>query len=65
MGYMFAVGSCLACKSMMTFNPEKVPSLKGEPICKNCMERANIKRKEMGMEPHFIHPDAYAPEECY
>jgi hypothetical protein len=65
MGYMFAVGNCLLCKGMMTFNPEKVPSLKGEPICKHCMEKINIMRVDAGVEPLFIHPDAYEATEAY
>jgi hypothetical protein len=68
MGYMFVLGSCYTCKQLFTFNASLVPSLKDQfgerqPICRTCMDRANAKRKEMGLEPHPIHPDAYEAEE--
>lgn len=65
MGYAFAMGTCLACKRVFTFNPLRVPSItvagSREPVCLSCMTLANAKRKEMGLEPHAIHPDAYEP----
>lgn len=63
MGYALAIGPCLLCKQPFTFNPMRVPSFRvngvKEPICQHCMELANVKRKEMGMEPFPIDPEAY------
>jgi len=64
MGYMFVTGECLACRRLFAFNPYKVPSKGGEPICKECMEAVNKKREEMGMEPFRVPSDAYEPVEC-
>lgn len=64
MGYMFATGSCLACGNLFTFNPEKVPSKDGEPICKQCMDLINELRAERGEDPFLVPPDAYEPVEC-
>lgn len=64
MGFMQLLAPCFGCKQMFTSNPNTVPSIrdkKGEkrPICSTCMERANVQRKAMGLEPHQIRPDAY------
>ena len=73
MGYVYATSECLSCKQLFSYNPLRVPSLRvnaqgqpdpngtREPVCRGCMDRANLKRKEMGLEPHPIHPDAYEP----
>lgn len=63
-GYMMVIAPCLACRRTFASNPTYVPSLNNQPVCRNCMELANEKRKEKGMEPHFIHPLAYEPEEA-
>ncbi len=64
---------CFGCKTMFGFNPHKVPSLRvntegkvdptveRKPFCANCMARANQWRAGHGLEPHFIHPEAYSP----
>jgi hypothetical protein len=63
MGYAFCVGHCIACGRQFTFNPVKVPSVRvegrREPVCASCVTKANEQRKAAGMEPHFVHPDAY------
>jgi len=68
MGYMTAIGACYACKRVFSFNAERVPSIivdgVREPICRCCVARANVKRKEIGNEPIVILPGAYEPEEC-
>jgi hypothetical protein len=53
----------------MTFNPIHVPSVriegKREPVCKSCIEKANVVRKEKGLELIPLLPDAYeACDEC-
>jgi hypothetical protein len=59
MGYMLVLGPCLVCRHTFSFNPDHVPSLRGEPICRDCMDEANRIRVEQGKEPHRIHPAAY------
>ena len=68
MGWMFVVGECYACKRLFTFNANHVPSIPidgvREPICRDCVERANPERVKNGLEPIVPHPDAYEPEEA-
>lgn len=60
-GYAFVFSPCLVCRVPFGYNPRWVPSLKGEPVCRGCMDLANAQRKELGLEPHPIHPEAYEP----
>ena len=64
-GYVFCLGVCYACKQVFTFNPLYVPSLTiegaREPLCRSCIERANVIRKNKGMPSLEIHPQAYEP----
>jgi hypothetical protein len=67
MGYMLAMGPCICCKRMFSFNPELVPSSDAitgqrEPVCETCMFRINQTRAEMGLPPHPILPGAYEPQ---
>lgn len=74
MGYAFVVASCIACGTLITFNPHKVPSIKvrwtadgpvvdeegkREPLCRGCAEKLNENRVEAGLEAVPIQPDAY------
>ena len=34
-----------------------------EPLCRVCVEKANVMREAAGLEAFAIHPDAYEPEE--
>lgn len=66
MGYVLAFSPCLLCGKVFGYNPHKVPSssaLTGtrEPVCAGCMGRMNVKRRELGLEPFPIEPDAYEP----
>jgi hypothetical protein len=63
MAWMMVMGTCLACGNIFSFNPHRVPSFKGEPVCGPCMARVNEKRRGMGLPPHPVMPDAYEPEE--
>jgi hypothetical protein len=67
--YMIAIGNCVVCGNLFSFNPEKVPSIRingeKEPICRSCMERVNALKREKGIPEFEIPKDAYAPEpEC-
>ena len=63
MGYYCAIGPCAGCKRLFSFNPLRVPSvvIEGtrEPICAECVERANPLRAENGLEPIAVLPGAY------
>jgi hypothetical protein len=63
MGYVLCHGYCVNCGQVFSFNPNKVPSIRvhGErqPICKDCIERANPQRIANGLEPIHILPGAY------
>lgn len=68
MSSMIAMGYCICCNHPFSFNPLKVPSTSAitgqrEPVCEACMTIINEKRLANGLPLHFIHPDAYKPEE--
>lgn len=69
MGFMFVIGECVACHCALSFNPEKVPSLRvngqKEPLCVQCFNRWNeIHRVSKGLEPVALQPGAYEAAEC-
>lgn len=64
MGYAFMTGPCVVCGSIFSFNPVRVPSVRDsngerQQVCRSCVESANHIRKERGLEPFPIFPDAY------
>jgi len=70
-GYAMVYSSCGNCGKSFGFNPNYVPSIRDtsgvkQPICKPCIEWANVEREKRGI-PTFpaIHPQAYEalPEE--
>lgn len=61
MGWVMAIAPCWVCRMPFPFNPLRVPSYQGEPICRDCVEQANALRRERGLQPHDILPDAYEP----
>ena len=67
MAYISAIGACRACRRLFSFNPDLVPSIRidgvRQPICQSCVDRANLKRKENGLEPITPLPGAYEPIE--
>ena len=67
MGYYFAFGECYGCKQMFSFNPDAVPSIRidgvKQPICRNCVDRANPKRVANGLPPIVPLPGAYGVAE--
>lgn len=67
-GSMFAMGPCICCKRIFSFNPHLVPSTRAftgqsEAVCADCMAAANRQRAARGLPPHPILPGAYEPEE--
>ena len=63
MGYYSAIGRCAVCCQMFQFNPHKVPSVRiggvREPICLDCVNEANPRRKAAGIEEIVPLPGAY------
>lgn len=76
MAYMQAIGNCIMCNRVFSFNPDLVPSVRvdraGNPdangtrelICEQCVRMANKVRREQGLSLIEIIPGAYEPEEC-
>jgi len=65
--YVLCVGACINCGVLITFNPNRVPSIRingvREPLCAGCFARWNqIHRTGQGLESLPLHPDAYRPE---
>ena len=63
MGYMSLIAPCFLCRKVFASNPNKVPSVKNEPICEDCIERVQEARKRQGMRPFPVPPGAYEPAE--
>ena len=65
--YMSVFGPCFGCGRTFSFNADHVPSIPingtREPICEDCMHKANAQRVAMGAKPHPVHPEAYEPQE--
>jgi len=74
MGYVFAMGRCVACPAIISFHPNKVPSIRvrwengraipdpngqREPLCRSCAEAIYARVRERGETPPEIAPDAY------
>lgn len=55
---MFVMAQCGACQRLMTFNPYRVPSIKGQPICHACVE---VWQKAHPDKPFVIPEGAYEP----
>jgi hypothetical protein len=67
MGYLYVLGECFSCHRLFTFSAERVPSIvvdgQREPVCADCVERANPERIANGLPPIVPLPGAYEPDE--
>jgi hypothetical protein len=67
MGYVQAVSGCAACGKPFSYSITKVPSVvvngSREPICRECVERANPIREERGLARIEILPGAYEADD--
>ena len=65
MGYFFALSPCFGCGRPFVYHPQKVPSLLvngvREPVCEDCVDRANPLRKQNGLAEIVPLPGAYEP----
>ena len=64
MGYAICLDNCFSCRKLFGFNPMKVPSIKDkegvrQPICRECIDAANLLRIRNGLAPATPAPDAY------
>ena len=64
MGYVTAMGPCIGCDRVFSYNPALVPSCSAvtgrrEPICQTCVDRVNPMRIKNGLQPIVPHPEAY------
>jgi hypothetical protein len=63
MGYALCTSACANCYRIFSYNPVRVPSVRvngrREPVCLDCITRANPKRIAKGLDPLVVHPDAY------
>jgi hypothetical protein len=67
-GFAIAMGECIVCKRLFSFNPVRVPSTvamtgKREPICEGCITLVNAGRRKNGLPEWPIFPDSYEPVE--
>ena len=64
-GYIVMFGDCVCCQRHFSFNPNKVPSLRvrgiKEPVCRNCVDQANVIRKKNNFPEIPILDGAYEP----
>jgi len=67
MAWMAVIGDCYCCGIRFSFNADHVPSVvingNREPICRDCVNRANPIRVARGLAPIHILPDAYEPQQ--
>jgi len=66
MGYAIVYSPCCSCGKVIGYNPHHVPSARDgrgvrQPICRECIEKANPVRKAKGLPEITILPDAYEP----
>jgi hypothetical protein len=66
MGYVMVTGPCIRCRQPFSYNPHHVPSTSAvtgtrEPFCRDCFGWLNAMRKERGLDPFPLHPEAYEP----
>ena len=71
MSFVSCLGDCGSCGRLFSFSPTLVPSLPAnltrtgnkEPVCRDCVERANPERIKNGLTPIVILEGAYEGDE--
>jgi len=65
MGVFQMLALCVVCNRPFTFHPFKVPSVRvggvRQPVCRECVDQANVKRHAAGIPPIDVLPGAYDP----
>lgn len=64
MGYALVYGACFLCNNLLSFNPQRVPSIRDsqgerQPICETCIQKINAERQKAGMPKIEYAADAY------
>jgi len=59
MSYVSLLGECGNCHNLFSSNPHLVPNIKGQIICKNCIEWANTRREALGIPKFIYDSEAY------
>jgi hypothetical protein len=63
---MAAVGPCWSCGRTFMFDPERVPSIVADgsrqPLCRDCVQRANELRERQGLARIVPLPGAYVDD---
>jgi hypothetical protein len=60
-GYYSLLADCFACGKPFMCNPNKVPSHNNQPICEDCINIVNAKKREMGLPEWPVPKGAYEP----
>jgi hypothetical protein len=60
-GWVMVTGRCFGCGAVFSFNPHRVPSYDGEPICRSCMTVVNRRRRKAGLDLWPVYEDSYEP----
>jgi len=60
-GYYTLYAPCFVCNEVFSSNPNTVPSLNNQPICRKCIKAVNAKRREVGKPEWPVAADAYEP----
>jgi len=63
MGVAIVISPCICCGRLFNYNPHRVPSMvirgEREPVCQDCIDRANPIREANGLPPIVPLPGAY------
>jgi len=59
---MILIDDCCVCGSPCRFNPELAPNFHDRPICRRCVESANVDRAVRGIELIEIPNDSYGEQ---
>lgn len=65
MGYALMFSACCSCGRVVGYNPMRVPSVRidgvRQPLCRDCVDRANNLRIAQQTDPIVVLPGAYDP----
>lgn len=69
----FCLAPCVACGSLISFHPDRVPSLRvnaqghpdptgsRQPVCRTCWDRRQANRRQNNLPEETLLPGAYDP----
>ena len=62
-GNLVGMAPCFGCGRLFAFDVDKVPSYNGQPVCRTCVDRANLRRPANGLPPITVLPGAYLEDD--